>query len=195
LNLWGNEIMRLIGFPIIATALLATGALFLTACDGGATAVPASKAGERRASAEATDTPASSGTSSSRRDDPRDAPVRLIAGKPFWAANRTRTAEENAERAFERNGEAFGAVTVDDYVEAAHRFVADPPKGVETLKRANGDTLIYDPGGNVFAVVSREGAPRALFKPDDGAAYWEVQKTRESRRATAARERGQADSG
>jgi len=186
--------MRLNRLPVAATTLVAIGALFLTACDGGATAVPASKASERRASSETTDTPAPY-AAASRRDDPRDAPVRLVSGKPFWAANRTRTAEENAERAFERNGEAFGAVTVDDYVEVAHRFVGNPPKGVETLKRANGDTLIYDPKGNVFAVVSKEGAPRALFKPDDGAAYWDVQKTRESRRSTAARERGQADSG
>ena len=186
--------MRLNRLHAAATSLLATGALFLAACDGGASAVPAPKAGERSAAAETSDTPESS-SSSSRRDDPRDAPVRLVSGKPFWAANRTRSAEENAERAFERNGEAFGAVTVDDYVEAAHRFVGNPPKGVETLKRANGDTLIYDPKGNVFAVVSREGAPRALFKPDDGAAYWDVQKARESRRATAAQGRGSADSG
>ena len=190
----GQWIMRLNRLHAVATSLLATSALLLAACDGGASAVPAPKAGERGASAETTDAPASS-PSPSRRNDPRDAPVRLVSGKPFWAANRTRTAEENAERAFERNGEAFGAVTVDDYVEAAHKFVGNPPKGVETLKRANGDTLIYDARGNVFAVVSREGAPRALFKPDDGAAYWETQKTRESRRSTAARERGQANSG
>lgn len=186
--------MRLNRLSVVARSLLATGALFLTACDGGASAVPAPKAGERRASAETADATASS-PASSRRDDPRAAPVRQVSGKPFWAANRTRTAEENAERAFERNGEAFGAVTVDDYVEVAHKFVGNLPKGVETLKRANGDTLIYDPKGNVFAVVSKEGAPRALFKPDDGATYWEVQKTRESRRSTAARERGQPDSG
>ena len=186
--------MRLNRFSIAATALLATGGLFLAGCDGGASAVPAPKADERRASSETPDIPARP-AAASRRDDPRDAPVRLVAGKPFWAANRTRTAEENAERAFERNGQAFGAVTVDDYVEAAHRFVSSPPLGAETLKRANGDTLIYDPKGNVFAVVSKEGAPRALFKPDDGATYWDVQKTRESRRSTAARERGQAESG
>lgn len=185
--------MRLKSLHAAQATLLATGALLLAACDGGASAVPAPKAGERRAAALTEDSAAP--PSPDRRSDPRDAPVRLVAGRPFWAANRTRTAEENAERAFERNGQSFGAVTVDDYVEVAHRFVADPPKGAQTLRRANGDTLIYDPGGNVFAVVSREGAPRALFKPDDGEAYWEVQKTREARRATAARERGQADSG
>jgi len=189
--------MRLNRFHIAANrwrgaALAATGALVLAACDGGASAVRAPKGGERAVANTTTEAPP---PTEARRADPRDAPVRLVSGKPFWAANRTRTAEENAERAFERNGEAFGAVTVDDYVEAAHRFVADPPKGAETLKRANGDTLIYDPGGNIFAVVSREGAPRALFKPDDGAAYWDVQKARENRRSTAAQGRGAADSG
>lgn len=187
--------MGLNRFSAVAASFLAAGALLLlTGCDGGASAVKAPKAGERAASVETGDPPASS-SSEARRSDPRDAPVRLVAGKPFWAANRTRTAEENAQRGFERNGEAFGAATVDDYVAAAHKFVSDPPKGSETLKRANGDTLIYDPKGNVFAVVSRDGAPRALFKPDDGESYWEVQKNRESRRATAAREREQTTSG
>lgn len=187
--------MGLNRLSVATMSLLAAGALVLTGCDGGASAVKAPKAGEHAAASETTDLPSSASVGETRRSDPRDAPVRLVAGKPFWAANRTRTAEENAQRGFERNGEAFGAATVDDYVAAAHRFVSDPPKGSETLKRANGDTLIYDPKGNVFAVVSKDGAPRALFKPDDGETYWEVQKTRESRRTTAAREREQATSG
>jgi pyocin large subunit-like protein len=118
-----------------------------------------------------------------------------VAGKPFWAANRTRSAEENAQRGFERNGETFDARTVDDYVAKVHAFIDNPPKDAETLKRANGDTLIYDAKSNVFAVVSKEGAPRAMFKPDDGPTYWSVQKAREARRATAARDKDQADSG
>ncbi len=163
----------------------------VAACDSGASAVKAPKAGERASA----DTGASTGASSSfegegsRRSDPRDAPVKLVAGKPYWAANRTRTAEENAQRSFERNGETFGAKSADDYVAKVHAFVSDPPKGSETLKRSNGDLLIYDPKGNVFAVVSREGAPRTMFKPDEGAAYWTEQKTREARRATAAKKR------
>ena len=179
---------------------LVMGSLGLAACDGGASAVPAPKAGERVAGMEAQTQPSSASSSSSaavetRGEDPRDAPVRLVAGKPFWAANRTRTAQENAQRGFERNGQAFGASSVDAYVAAAHRFVSDPPPGAQTLTRANGDTLIYDPKGNVFAVVSREGAPRTLFKPDDGETYWEVQKARESRRATAGQGRSSGDSG
>ena len=47
--------------------------------------------------------------------------------------------------------------------------------------RANGDTLIYDPKANVFAVRSKAGAPRTMFKPDDGMAYWQEQKAREEK--------------
>ena len=44
--------------------------------------------------------------------------------------------------------------------------------------------------GAFFAVANREGAPRTMFKPDDGMAYWQEQKTREARRQTARSERG-----
>ena len=55
-----------------------------------------------------------------------------------------------------------------------------PPRGAQTLTRRNGDTLIYDPAGNVFAVATRDGAPRTMFKPDEGAAYWAKVKAREA---------------
>lgn len=168
----------------------------LAGCDNGGSAVKAPKAGERaeaNVSTTATTTGASAPERGRDRADPRDAPVKLVAGKPYWAANRTRSADENAQRAFERNGEVFGARSADDYVAKVHAFISDPPKGAETLKRPNGDLLIYDPKSNVFAVVSREGAPRTMFKPDDGAAYWDEQKAREAKRATAAKRRDQAD--
>ena len=72
----------------------------------------------------------------------------------------------------------FGARDVDDFVAKAHAFVDRPPSDVQTLTRENGDRLLYDPSANVFAVVSREGAPRTMFKPRDGAAYWTEQKQR-----------------
>jgi pyocin large subunit-like protein len=175
-----------------ALGLSVAAALALTACDGGASAVKAPKAGDVAAAQPASDLDppsAYASTAGGRRTDPRDAPVPKVAGKPMWAASRTRTAQENAERGFERNGPAFAAADVDDYVRKAHAFVADPPAGAETLQRANGDTLIYDAKDNVFAVVTKAGAPRALFKPDDGAAYWARQKS-ENRRTTASRDRG-----
>ena len=58
----------------------------------------------------------------------------------------------------------------------AHGFVHAPPPGVETLKRRNGDTLFYDARRNVFAVMTKQGAPRIVFRPRDGAGYWEQQK-------------------
>lgn len=184
---------RLLGTGM-ATVLCLVG---LSACDSGASAVKAPKASERTSASAAAPPSEMEGSEGARRGDPRDAPVKLVAGKPYWAANRTRTAEENAQRSFENNGKAFEAKSADDYVAKVHAFVSDPPKGSETLKRANGDLLIYDPKDNVFAVVSREGAPRTMFKPDEGSAYWDEQKTREARRASAAkkRERDQAESG
>jgi pyocin large subunit-like protein len=183
------KIVRQISVGVVAWL----GVLAVAACDSGASAVKAPKGGER--ASVAPEGASATASAESPRGDPRDAPAKLIAGKPYWAANRTRTAEENAQRSFERNGEVFGAKSADDYVAKVHAFVSDPPKGSQTLKRANGDLLIYDPKDNVFAVVSREGAPRTMFKPDEGAAYWTEQKTREARRAAASktRERDEAE--
>ena len=43
------------------------------------------------------------------------------------------------------------------------------------------------------AVASKAGAPRTMFKPDEGMAYWEEQKAREARRQTARRSRAADD--
>ena len=125
----------------------------------------------------------------------REETVREVDGKPIWSASRRGTAEENARRAFDRNGEAFGAENLDDFVRKAHDFIEDPPAGTERLTRSNGDVLLYDPKGNVFAVATREGAPRTMFKPDEGAAYWQEQRDREERRRTAGTEREPGEAG
>jgi pyocin large subunit-like protein len=187
-------IRRASWFPAFAAMGLAFTA---AACDGGASAVKAPKAGDVASAVQpASDRDApSSDNAPSSAPDPRDAPVRKIAGKPMWAANRTRTAEEAAQRGFDRFGGEFGATDVDDYVRKVHAFVGHPPEGAQTLQRANGDTLIYDPKGNVFAVVTKTGAPRTMFKPDDGEAYWTQQKSGGGRRTTASRERSSSSDG
>jgi pyocin large subunit-like protein len=119
----------------------------------------------------------------------RDEQVRLVDGKPLWSSSRKGSAEENAQRSFDRNGEAFGARDLDDFVRKAHAFVERPPAGTERLTRRNGDVLFYDPKGNVFAVANKDGTPRAMFKPDQGSAYWDQQKTREAKSQTARSER------
>jgi len=161
-------------------------ALILAGCDNGPSAVSQKQAaGTQMATRSPSFTPGSPDEADDRRVDRRQDAVKLIDGKPMWSASRRYSAEENAERAFARNGADFGADTVGEFVETAHNFVADTPRGTLTYSRRNGDKLFYDPKGNVFAVASLAGVPRAMFKPDEGMAYWEEQKVREARRQTA----------
>ena len=100
------------------------------------------------------------------------------APKPVLTANRRETTDAKVARLFERNGAAFDARTPDDYLAKVEAFTAKPPRDVETVKRPNGDTLIYQASTNTFAVVARDGTPRTMFKPDDGPRYWAEQKSR-----------------
>ena len=175
-------------FRVSLTVVLTAGVL--AGCDGGASAVPVHQASS---SAPPPAAASDGGYGSTAAAEARAAPVRRIDGKPMWSASRRFTADQNAERNFNRNGEDFGAGTLDAYVSKAHAFITRPPRGAQTLTRANGDTLIYDPASNVFAVATRDGAPRTMFKPDDGAAYWAKVKTREAEggaRRTRARDEG-----
>jgi pyocin large subunit-like protein len=164
----------------------ASAALALAACNGKPSAVASQNAaptayGNAGAATTGADGRASYGGSYASTD-PRDAPVPQIDGKPMWAANRKHSAEENAQYQFAKNGGDFAAANETDYVKKVHNFVERPPHGADTIERSNGDKLIYDPSGNVFAVVSRDGAPRTMFKPRDGATYWAQQKDREAKR-------------
>ncbi|MBS0333875.1 MAG: hypothetical protein JSS35_13995 [Proteobacteria bacterium] len=127
-----------------------------------------------------------------RVDHRKDPVAKANDGKPVWAASKRFSAEESAQRQFERDGEAFGAKNLDQFVQKAHAFVGHPPKGTETLTRKNGDILYYDAKDNIFAVASKDGAPRAMFKPDEGEAYWDKQKDREQHASRGRRSR-QAD--
>lgn len=158
---------------VVWSALLGSvAALTLAACNGG----PASDRAEGTG-AHGSDV-SRMASYGDERPDPRQEPIPLVNGKPMWAANRLHTAQENAEYHFEHDGSDFGARSVDDFVSKAHAFVDRPPEDVLTLTRANGDRLLYDAHGNVFAVVTKDGAPRTIFKPRTGAAYWDQQKQR-----------------
>lgn len=176
------------------TLLAALAAVTLTACDNGPSAVSTKQAAGTQMAAREVATPSSAaGDDEAPRTDHRQDPVKLVDGKPMWSASRRYSAEESAQRAFARNGEAFGAGSLSEFVGKAHDFVDHPPRGTLTLVRNNGDTLLYDPKSNVFAVRSKAGAPRTMFKPDDGMAYWEEQKAREAKRQTARRNRADDD--
>ena len=133
----------------------------------------------------------SGGSAVETRDRATSDPVALISAaapesemevapqaKPPVTANRRETADAKVQRLFERNGAAFGAKSADDYLTKVRAFTEETPKGTETVKRPNGDTLYYQASTNTFAVVDRNGVPRTMFKPDDGPTYWAQQKER-----------------
>jgi hypothetical protein len=171
--------MRVV-FSMGAAAL----ALTLAGCGAGPSAVGKPPAAPGAPQAAAGPGPAAaSAPGPAASADPRDAPVPLAAdGKPVWAANRKHTAQENADYQFGKNGKDFAALTEADYVQKAHAFVDAPPAGVQRVQRSNGDSLLYDAGSNTFAVVTSAGAPRTMFKPHDGVAYWRQQVARENAR-------------
>jgi pyocin large subunit-like protein len=112
-----------------------------------------------------------------------DLPAPTVDGKPVWSSNATHSAQENAAYHFQRDGQAFGVKSPEDFSRMAYAFVASPPKDAQILTRSNGDKLIYDPVGNVFAVATKDGEPRTIFKPDDGPAYWAKQKAEVAKQA------------
>jgi pyocin large subunit-like protein len=97
--------------------------------------------------------------------------------KPALTANRRETVDAKIARLYDRNGADFGARSAEDYLAKVTAFTTKPPRDVETVKRPNGDTLLYQASTNTFAVVARNGTPRTMFKPTTGAAYWDEQKT------------------
>lgn len=114
----------------------------------------------------------------------RESEAPLYKGRPLWSSNRKYTALENAQYHFESKGDMLGTPTYEAFLAKVHGFIRNPPEGTLTLKRNNGDTLYYHPPTNQFAVATRTGAPRTMFKPDDGMAYWQKQKQREAGRRT-----------
>jgi len=140
--------------------------LALAACDSGGSAV---ETRERTAEPVAL---ISAAAPENEMDDP------VEAAKPAVTANRRETADAKVQRLYERNGADFGARSPEEYLQKVRSFTEATPKGTETVKRANGDTLFYQAATNTFAVVDRNGVPRTMFKPDDGPAYWAQQKER-----------------
>ncbi len=112
------------------------------------------------------------------------------APEPVLTANRRESVDEKIVRLFERNGADFDARTASDYLAKVQAFTRNPPSGTERVERPNGDTLLYQASTNTFAVVSRQGVPKTMFKPDDGPNYWAQQKAR----APSFGQRGQGSS-
>lgn len=134
-------------------ALAAVGMLALGACDN----------------ASAVETRERAAVETARPAGPPSSPTDAVAAeaKPVLTA-----------RLYQRNGADFGAKSAEDYLAKVTDFTTKTPAGTETIKRPNGDTLLYQAATNTFAVVDRDGVPRTMFKPTTGAAYWAEQKAR-----------------
>jgi len=144
------------------TALAAAGLLSLAACDSGGSAVETrDRAGTSEIALTAAAAPAA---------------VEAETPKTVITANKRETVDAKVQRLYERNGAAFGARSAEDYMAKVQAFAANPPRDADMAERPNGDRLYYQASTNTFAVVSRDGVPRTMFKPDDGPAYWEKQK-------------------
>jgi hypothetical protein len=81
------------------------------------------------------------------------------------------------EHHFEKHGGEMGFATKEDYLRAAQALLRGGPD-VETLSRANGDTLFFREKTSEFGVLSGRGVIRTYFRPSDGQRYWERQKQR-----------------
>jgi len=147
---------RKTGWGIACAALVAT-----AACGNGGSAV---ETRDRAEAAEAAATP----TAGSAAETP--------AAQPVLTSNRRESVDAKTERLFRTNGADFGAATAAEYLAKVQAFTARPPADVERVERPNGDVLLYQASTNTFAVVSREGVAKTMFKPRDGAAYWAEQK-------------------
>jgi filamentous hemagglutinin len=83
---------------------------------------------------------------------------------------------QNTEEHWRKHGANFPEFhSAEEYERGALDFVHNPPPDTLTKRRANGDTLFYNPGTNTFAVEDRNGKPRTFFRPDSGRAYWDRQ--------------------
>ncbi|MFM0434368.1 hypothetical protein PQQ75_35570 [Paraburkholderia aspalathi] len=97
-------------------------------------------------------------------------------GSSFWSSTGSSTAVENAYGHWDKHMSEFPEYQNSvQYVQGAQDFVSDPPAGTLTKTHPNGDTLLYDPSTNTFAVRTVNGAPRTMFRPQGGMSYWNKQ--------------------
>jgi RHS repeat-associated protein len=86
---------------------------------------------------------------------------------PIWTSAKGKTPTQNAYGHYKKHGHEFDDVqNAKQYVEKTHGFVSSPPPGTLTKKRANGETVLFEPSTDTFAVVTKDGAPKTMFKPD-----------------------------
>jgi hypothetical protein len=85
----------------------------------------------------------------------------------IWTSTKKFSSVENAFDHWQRHGSDFPQLqNSKQYVDAATNFVNSPPNTALTKVRANGDTVIYDPVSDTFAIKAPSGEPRTMYIPD-----------------------------
>ena len=60
-----------------------------------------------------------------------------------------------------------GVNNAKEYVEAAKKFMTDPPAGTYTrVREPGGDILRYDPKSGTLGIMTKDGVMKTMFKPD-----------------------------
>ena len=98
----------------------------------------------------------------------------------IWSKGPEPTPSANAYRHWKDHGSDFPQYrNAKEYAEGANDFVRNPPDGTLSKVRTDrspGDTVYYHPGTNTFAVKSKDGTVKTMFKPQDGKDYYDRQK-------------------
>ncbi|WP_343553478.1 hemagglutinin repeat-containing protein [Pantoea sp.] len=85
----------------------------------------------------------------------------------IWTETKKKEPVSNAYGHWDKHKQEFPELqNSKQYVEATHSFVNNPPQGTLSKVRANGETVLYNPQTNTFAVKTVDGVPKTMFRPD-----------------------------
>ncbi|MBD2785699.1 S-type Pyocin family protein, partial [Xenorhabdus sp. 3] len=88
-------------------------------------------------------------------------------GALIWTKGKVGSRIKNAINHWLKHGNEFPNLkSSNEYIDSAHDFINNPPNGTLSKMKDNGDKLFYHPDSNTFAVQSKSGAPRTMFKPN-----------------------------
>jgi RHS repeat-associated protein len=96
----------------------------------------------------------------------------LAKGAKLWSKTKKMSSVQNAYGHFKKHGAEFPEFyNAKQYVEGTISFLHNSPSGT-LMKVRGGDILKYHPATNTFGVITSEGVPKTMFRPDDGMDYW-----------------------
>lgn len=93
-------------------------------------------------------------------------PMKVSGG--LWNQTRRFTGTENAFEHWRKHRNEFPELpNALQYVKAAHNFYLNPPSGtLRKVRPRTGDIVLYHEATNIFVVVTKDGVPKTMFKPN-----------------------------